>query len=112
MSKVCSFISLCSDFPSEGQIALLVIVPVCGVFIIIVRVAIPIGVTVILKRRQRGKNRVPVPQQETNHGRAEDDLNTDSNQSVSNTEHDDTHSDQEAVTETLGGFNNSHPVFN
>ena len=86
MSKVCSFISLRSDYTSEGQTALPVIVAVCVSLLvfIIVGVAIVIGgVMVVFKRRRRGKNKVPEPEVETYHGCAEDDSNTDSNQSVS-----------------------------
>ena len=80
---------------------------------IIAGILIGIGVMVVFKRRHRGKNKVPEPEIETYHGRAEDDPNTDSNQSVShisNSEHDDTLSYQEAVTEIPGSFKNSHPV--
>ena len=117
VSKVCPFISFCSDYTSEGQTALpvTVAVAVCVLLLvfIIAAVAIVVGVMVVFKRRHRDKSKVPQPEVETHHGRAEDDPNTDSNQSVShisNSEQDDTLSYQEAVTEIPGSFKNSHPV--
>ena len=85
-------------------------------FIIIAVIIISIiAVAVVCKRRRRGKNKIPQPEVETHYERAEDDPNTDSNQSVShisNSEHDDTLSYQlEAVTEIPDSFKNSHAVF-